>query len=82
MSWIEVVHEEQAEEPLRSVYLRVRAARGHVANVLKAQSLRPEALDAHQRLYRELMFGRGSSLTRRVREMIAVVVSKVNRCHY
>ncbi len=82
MAWIREVDEDVAEEPLRGVYGRVQHAPGRVANVLKVQSLRPEALEAHVALYRELMFGRGSSLTRRAREMIAVVVSAANRCHY
>jgi hypothetical protein len=41
----------------------------------------PAALRAHYDLYRTLMFGR-SELSRAQREMIAVVVSKTNGCHY
>ncbi len=50
-------------------------------NILASHSLNAEALDAHQRLYRTIMFG-DSPLTRSEREAIAVAVSAVNDCHY
>ena len=59
----------------------MRDPAGHVANILAVHSLNPAALGAHFDLYRTLMFGR-SELKRSLREMIAVVVSKTNECHY
>ncbi len=50
-------------------------------NILASHSLNADALDAHQRLYRTIMFG-DSPLTRSEREAIAVAVSAVNDCHY
>jgi len=50
-------------------------------NILASHSLNAEALDAHLRLYRTIMFG-DSPLTRSEREAIAVAVSAVNDCHY
>jgi alkylhydroperoxidase family enzyme len=44
-------------------------------------SLHPQSMRDHQQLYRTLMYGAGG-LTRPEREMIGVVVSAVNRCHY
>lgn len=81
MSWIKVIDEPQADEALKQAYDEVGAGRGVVANILKVHSLHPEAMSAHIRLYRELMFGR-SELTRAERETIAVAVSVVNLCHY
>jgi len=52
-----------------------------VANILAIHSLNPAVLRVHFDLYKTLMFG-PSELTRAQREMIAVVVSKTNRCHY
>jgi len=52
-----------------------------VANILKMYSLRPGVMIAHLALYRELMFGR-SDLMRAERELVAVSVSVLNRCHY
>jgi alkylhydroperoxidase family enzyme len=50
-------------------------------NILASHSLNSQALEAHQRLYRAIMFGE-SSLTRSEREAIAVAVSAANDCHY
>jgi len=46
-----------------------------------SNSLNVPSLNAHFELYKTLMRGR-SDLTRVQREMIAVVVSTANRCHY
>ena len=54
---------------------------GLVDNILKVHSLHPETLRAHIDLYRTIMYGR-SGVTRVEREMIGVVVSKLNDCHY
>jgi alkylhydroperoxidase family enzyme len=54
---------------------------GELANILASHSLNPDALAAHVRLYRTIMFG-DSPLTRTEREAIAVAVSAVNDCHY
>jgi alkylhydroperoxidase family enzyme len=44
-------------------------------------SLRPGVLERSMALYREIMFG-PSGLTRAERELLAVVVSRANDCHY
>ncbi|MEX0692038.1 MAG: carboxymuconolactone decarboxylase family protein [Gemmatimonadales bacterium] len=51
------------------------------ANILAVHGLHPDALAAHDRLYRVLMFG-PSELTRVERETIAVAVSAANDCFY
>lgn len=81
MTWVRVIDEEEADGELREAYREVGAARGRVANILKAHSLNPRAMRAHLALYRELMFGH-SELSRAERELIAVAVSVVNHCHY
>lgn len=50
-------------------------------NILRIHGVHPEAMKRHYDLYVELMH-RPSPLSRRRREMIAVVVSAANRCHY
>lgn len=81
IAWIKVVEEAEAGGELRQAYEQVGAARGRVANILKAHSLQPRAMTAHLRLYVELMFG-NSELSRAEREMIAVTVSRANHCRY
>ncbi len=81
MAWIKVIDEEEADGQLREMYERMRDPRGPVDNILKIHSLDPPALRAHFDLYKTLMHSR-SALSRREREMVAVVVSAANHCHY
>lgn len=54
---------------------------GEVDNILKIHSLNPTSLRGHYDLYKLLMHGR-AELSRKEREMVAVVVSVTNHCHY
>jgi len=81
MAWIKTIPEEEARGLLKALYEKIRQRRGSVADIYKLHSLHPESLEAHLNLYMTLMFG-NSPLTRLQREMIATVVSTVNRCHY
>ncbi|MEQ8700465.1 MAG: peroxidase-related enzyme [Bauldia litoralis] len=55
---------------------------GFVPNVLQAYSARPERWHAFVTSYHAIMDKKTSALTPLEREMIAVVVSSVNRCFY
>lgn len=81
MAWIKVIPRGEATGELVAQYDRMGAPDGKVANILAVHSLNPAALRAHHDLYKTIMFG-PSDLSRAQREMIAVVVSAVNRCHY
>ncbi|PSL21245.1 peroxidase-related enzyme [Shimia abyssi] len=54
---------------------------GMVPNVLKAYAIHVDKLNAFTALYNDLMLGE-SGLSKLEREMIAVVVSSVNKCFY
>src|SRR6056297_2900169 len=54
---------------------------GMVPNVLRAYAFDPAKLDAFTAMYNDLMLA-DSGLTKLEREMIAVVVSSINRCWY
>lgn len=81
MSWIRVVDEEEADGPLAEVYERIARNRGKVSNIMRVQSLAPDAMAAHLDLYMTLLFGKGG-LGRAERELVAVVVSRANGCEY
>ncbi len=81
MPWITTVPPGEAEGQLQQIYRSIASARGGIAEVHQAQSLNPRALRAHLELYRAIVFQR-STLSRAVRERIAVVVSAANRCAY
>jgi uncharacterized peroxidase-related enzyme len=81
MAWIRMISEAEAEGKLRETYDRLTEPWGGVDNIMKIHSLNLPSLKAHFELYKVLMRGR-SGLSRTQREMIAVVVSAVNHCHY
>ena len=54
---------------------------GMVPNVLRAYAFDIEKLNGFTALYNDLMLGH-SGLTKLEREMIAVVVSSINKCYY
>jgi len=55
--------------------------RGKISNIMRAQSLNPNALKSFLELYVSLTYGK-SGLSRAEREMIATAVSAHNRCDY
>ncbi len=82
MAWIETIAEEDADGELARLYrLSLEPQSKRVDNILKTHSLHPEGLKVHLELYRAVMKGTRSLATVE-REMIALVVSLINRCHY
>ena len=81
MSWIKIIPEAEAEGLLSKLYRRYRGPDGSVDNILRVHSLSPRSMKAHFDLYALLMRGR-SFLSRAQREMIALVASAINECHY
>ena len=81
MSWIKIIPEGEAAGELKQLYGQMTEPGGGVDNILKIHSLNPASLRAHFEFYKTLMRG-PSGLSRVQREMIAVVVSAANHCHY
>ena len=81
MAWIETVSPGDARGRLARSYAAAVARAGRVYQIVRAMSLWPEVLDPAMELYVALMRGE-SALSRARREMLAVVVSRANDCHY
>ncbi|NIR50282.1 peroxidase [candidate division KSB1 bacterium] len=81
MAWIRTIPEDEAEGLLKREYDAAIKRAGRVYNIVKINSLKPQVMRTFMQLYLVLMYG-PSGLTRAQREMIAVVVSKLNQCHY
>jgi uncharacterized peroxidase-related enzyme len=81
MAWIEVVSEDEAKGRLKDLYDKYKEPWGGVDHIVSIHSLNVKSMKTHYDLYAHLMRGR-SDLSRAQREMIAVVSSAVNRCHY
>ncbi len=81
MAWIKTIDESEATGRIKDLYEELIQKRGKVSNIMKIQSLNPEAMKRHLDLYMTLLFGK-SGLSRAERELIAVVVSATNKCEY
>jgi uncharacterized peroxidase-related enzyme len=82
VAWIKVVDDKGADGQLAETYAgMVDPAYGRVDNIMQIHSLHPEGMQAHWELYREVMTGT-PTLPKVDREMVALVVSRLNDCHY
>ena len=81
MPYIKVIEHQDAKDELKEIYDNLVETRGKLAEVHKIQSLNPTSIVNHMDLYMTIMFGR-SPLKRKMREMMAVVVSTANKCAY
>jgi uncharacterized peroxidase-related enzyme len=81
MTYLRLIDVGEATGLLREEYDAAIGRAGKVFDVVRAMSLRPGVLRQSMTLYREIMFG-PSSLSRADRELLAVVVSRENGCHY
>lgn len=86
--WISTVPDDEWADPAQSnpaladLYERVvDRDHGRVDHIMGIHSLNPAGLAAHDTLYRSAMAGTGT-LRKVERELIALVVSLENDCHY
>ncbi len=81
MPYVRLIEEDEASGELREEYDAAVKRAGKVFQIVKAMSLRPAVLKRSLALYQAIMFG-PSELSRAERELLAVVVSRANDCHY
>ncbi len=81
MAWIRIIDPSEARGKLRELYDAALRRAGRVFHIVRAMSLSPPTLEASIELYRTVMFA-PEGLQRARREMLAVVTSRSNRCHY
>jgi alkylhydroperoxidase family enzyme len=81
MPHVHVTSPDDATGVTRREYEAAMRRAGRIWNIVSIQSQLPEVMRDSMRLYSSIMFG-PSPLTRAQREMIAVVTSTVNACHY
>lgn len=79
-AWIDHIPPGQAQGKLRELYDRSTTDQG-VDHILQIHSLVPAALESLLVFYKRVMHG-DNALPYVEREVIAVTVSVLNRCHY
>ena len=82
MSWIATPTDAPPGSPLAALLDRARDPRsGALDHIMAVHALHPAGLEAHLGLYLAVM--RGSDTLPKVdRELLALVVSRANDCHY
>jgi uncharacterized peroxidase-related enzyme len=81
LCWLHVPPADAVPKEVEELWAKPLEKLGFVPNVLRVYAIRPRHLRLWNEFYDELMRGE-SGLTKAQREMIAVVVSTTNRCHY
>ena len=84
ISWIETVPDSEwsSDDNLRELHGGVvDSETGRVDHIMAVHSLNPRGMAAHQSVYSSAMTGT-PSLRKAERELIALVVSLENHCHY
>ncbi len=82
MAWIDTKREDEWDGALAELYGRV-VDREHnrVDNIMQIHSLDPSGLEGHLGVYNAAMSGT-KTLRKVERELIALIVSDINDCHY
>jgi alkylhydroperoxidase family enzyme len=79
--YINKVSMEDADGLLDRIFQARTKSAGRLWEIVAVQSLNPESLRESMRMYGQIMFA-DSPLSRAQREMVAVVTSLANECHY
>ena len=82
MPFIKVIHPDEAEGRLKTIYGKVTGPGGQVDNVLQIHSLRPHTLEGHMGLYKSVLHHPRNDLPKWFLEAIGVLVSLLNDCSY
>ena len=81
MPYIEQISVGEARGFLRRLFDEALERAGRVWRIVHVMSQNPRVMDASMKFYGAVMFG-SSPLSRRRREMLAVVTSRANDCFY
>jgi uncharacterized peroxidase-related enzyme len=81
MAWIKIIYLEEASGILKRQYDAAIKRASKVWNIVSIMSLNPQTMQDSMRFYKTIMFSE-SPLSRKQREMLAMVVSSVNHCTY
>jgi len=81
MAHVHVLAYDECDGVARREYDAAMRRAGRIWNIVSIQSQLPEVMRDSMRIYRSIMYG-PSPLSRAQREMMAVVTSQANDCHY
>ena len=82
MPFVRTVPYQEARGLLKEAYDSMLARQGRISNVYAVSSLRPETMVSLQIHHEPVMQSADSGLTEAEKQMIATLVSALNKCRY
>ena len=82
MTWIKTIEYREASGKLKKLYDRIVGPEGYLDNILKIHSLRPNTLEGHMSLYKNVLHHSNNTLPKWLLEALGVYVSHLNQCDY
>jgi alkylhydroperoxidase family enzyme len=82
MAFIDYIEYDDASPELKKLYQRSGAPKRTPANIIRVSGVNPKSYAAHLAFNMGVMGNQDSALAPQQRELIAVVVSAINQCHY
>ena len=82
IAWVEDTAPEGAQGRTREIYRDIAARNGRVHNLYRAHSLRPETMDASDRLYQAVLHCSDNTLAPWLGELIATYTAALTGCRY
>jgi uncharacterized peroxidase-related enzyme len=82
MTWIHTIPYHEATGKLKKLYGRIASPDGYLDNILKVHSLRPQTLEGHMKLYKNVLHHSGNTLPKWYLETLGIYVSQLNQCTY
>ena len=82
MAWIKTKSYKESEGKLRKLYDRIKGPNDNVDNIMLVHSLRPNTLEGHMVLYKNVLHHASNTNPKWFLELIGVWVSILNNCDY
>ncbi len=82
MTWIKIIEYREASGKLKKLYDRIVGPKGYLDNILKIHSLRPNTLEGHMSIYKNVLHHSNNTLPKWLLEALGVYVSHLNQCDY
>jgi uncharacterized peroxidase-related enzyme len=82
MPWITHVLYEEAEGELKKIYDKIKGPNNYLDNILMIHGLRPHTLQAHMRMYKNVLHHPNNTLPKWLLEILGIYTSILNSCEY
>jgi len=82
MTWIKTIEYREASGKLKKLYDRIVGPKEYLDNILKIHSLRPNTLEGHMSIYKNVLHHSNNTLPKWLLEALGVYVSHLNKCDY